>query len=166
MNVKKTLNIKMDNSLIIQPNLEGAFVVGLIRNFSPKTKPKKIFAASVNGFSASAFHRYCDVIAPTLIVAKTSIGVLGGINTLTWEPTGEKYGGSNLIFFAKTQKIYHHDGTGLSIVCKPDSGPIFGIGADLYFSEDLRKGFSASGNYRQNEAKINFNVLEFEVFAL
>lgn len=59
----------------------------------PKQNWRLIFRASANGFSASAFHRYCDGVAPAFVIAQSSRGeISGGFTDVPWAKTNRKGG--------------------------------------------------------------------------
>lgn len=52
-----------------------------------------VFRASANGFSASAFHRYCDGVAPVFVIAQSARGeISGGFSDVPWAKTNRKGG--------------------------------------------------------------------------
>lgn len=59
----------------------------------PKQNWRLVFRASANGFSASAFHRYCDGVAPAFVIAQSSRGeISGGFTDVPWAKTNRKGG--------------------------------------------------------------------------
>lgn len=59
----------------------------------PKQNWRLIFRASANGFSANAFHRYCDGVAPAFVIAQSSRGeISGGFTDVPWAKTNRKGG--------------------------------------------------------------------------
>lgn len=59
----------------------------------PKQNWRLIFRASANGFSASAFHRYCDGVAPVFVIAQSARGeISGGFSDVPWAKTNRKGG--------------------------------------------------------------------------
>lgn len=59
----------------------------------PKQNWRLVFRASANGFSASAFHRYCDSIAPVIVIAQSNRGeISGGFTDVPWAKTNRKGG--------------------------------------------------------------------------
>lgn len=143
-------------------------VKDLCHNFKEPFELHLLFRASEHGFSAYRFHYYCDLKGPTLILAQTNIGIVGGITPISWDSySSSRNGGKdNVIFFLKEKRIYRLSEEGQAIVCNGDNGPIFGTGADLYFSSDLRQGFSSPGNYILEGSKISFTVTELEVYQI
>lgn len=52
-----------------------------------------VFRASANGFLASAFHRYCDGVAPVFVIAQSVRGeISGGFSDVPWAKTNRKGG--------------------------------------------------------------------------
>lgn len=59
----------------------------------PKQNWRLVFRASANGFSASAFHRYCDGVAPVIVIAQSERGeISGGFTDVPWAKTNRKGG--------------------------------------------------------------------------
>lgn len=59
----------------------------------PKQNWRLVFRASANGFSASAFHRYCDGVAPVIVIAQSDRGeISGGLTDVPWAKTNRKGG--------------------------------------------------------------------------
>lgn len=59
----------------------------------PKQNWRLVFRASANGFSASAFHRYCDGVAPVFVIAQSARGeISGGFSDVPWAKTNRKGG--------------------------------------------------------------------------
>lgn len=59
----------------------------------PKQNWRLVFRASANGFSASAFHRYCDNVAPVYVIAQSARGeISGGFTDVPWAKTNRKGG--------------------------------------------------------------------------
>lgn len=60
---------------------------------APKQNWRLVFRASTHGFSASAFHRYCDGVAPVYVIAQGSSGeISGGFSDVAWAKTNRKGG--------------------------------------------------------------------------
>lgn len=52
-----------------------------------------VFRASAHGFSASAFHRHCDGLAPLFVIAQGAQGeISGGFTDVAWTKTNRKGG--------------------------------------------------------------------------
>lgn len=59
----------------------------------PKQNWRLVFRASMNSFSAVAFHRYCDGVAPVFVIAQGSRGeISGGFSDVAWAKTNRKGG--------------------------------------------------------------------------
>lgn len=59
----------------------------------PKQNWRLIFRASANAFSAAAFHRFCDGVAPIFLIAQSSNGhISGGFTDVPWAKTNRKGG--------------------------------------------------------------------------
>lgn len=60
---------------------------------SPKQSWRLLFRASANSFSAAAFHRCCDGVAPVFVIAQSSNGdISGGFTDVPWAKTNRKGG--------------------------------------------------------------------------
>lgn len=59
----------------------------------PKQNWRLAFRASTHGFSAANFHRHCDGVAPTYVIALGSRGeISGGFSDVPWAKTNRKGG--------------------------------------------------------------------------
>lgn len=78
--------ILKNEKLHFQATLNGWYGV-------PKQNWRLIYRASSHGFSAANFHRYCDGIAPTFVVALGAHGeISGGFSDVAWAKTRAKGG--------------------------------------------------------------------------
>lgn len=60
---------------------------------SPKQMWKLNFRASAHGFSAVSFHRHCDGVAPTMVIALGARGeISGGYSDVPWAKNSRKGG--------------------------------------------------------------------------
>ncbi|KAF7271972.1 hypothetical protein GWI33_015208 [Rhynchophorus ferrugineus] len=145
-----------------------------------------IYRASSHGYSASAFHRLCDGISPTYVIVLGTRGeICGGFSDAAWgRPMGKSYYVAADRAFLFT--LYNHQDlppTQFHLVKKPyaicyhpDSGPIFGAGADLLISSNCNSNMDSYSNlphtYDGDGASpsilmgdYNFAVADYEVFA-
>lgn len=59
----------------------------------PKQNWRLVFRASMNAFSAAAFHRFCDGVAPVFVIVQGSRGEInGGFSDVAWAKTNRKGG--------------------------------------------------------------------------
>lgn len=49
-----------------------------------KLKVKKLYQASINGYSSSSFHKFCDNIPQTICIIKANGYIFGGYNPVIW----------------------------------------------------------------------------------
>ncbi|KAJ3661928.1 hypothetical protein Zmor_006301 [Zophobas morio] len=152
---------------------------------NPKQSWRLTFRASSHGYSASAFHRHCDGISPTYVIVLGPRGeICGGFSDAAWgRPPGKSHYVASERAFLFTL-CNHHDlpPTQFHLVKKPfaicyhpDSGPIFGAGADLLISNNCNNNMDSYSNmphsYDGDGASpavlmgdYNFTVTDYEVF--
>lgn len=87
----------------------------------PKQNWRLIFRASANAFSAAAFHRFCDGIAPVFVIAQAVNGYIsGGFTDVPWAKTNRKGGyihsDRSFLFSLSTEQV---PPTKFDIVKKP-----------------------------------------------
>ena len=95
-------------------------------------KPKKLqllFRASEHQFKAKAFHKHCDGIANTFVIARTDFGkTIAGFTCHKWESTNKSVNGEAegtfLLQINLLQKMVHQNGG--VIGCFAHFGPMFG----------------------------------------
>lgn len=79
-------SILRNDKLHLQTTLNAWFGV-------PKQNWRLVFRASANNFSSSAFHRYCDGVAPVFVIAQSARGdISGGFSDVPWAKTNRKGG--------------------------------------------------------------------------
>ncbi|XP_034937407.1 uncharacterized protein [Chelonus insularis] len=153
----------------------------------PKQNWRLIYRASSNGYSAAAFHRHCDGIAPTYTIALGTRGeICGGFSDVAWDKTSAKglYISSEKAFLFTLTNNQDVPPTKYDLIKKPfaicyhpDIGPIFGAGADLFISNNCNVNMDSYSNlphsYDGENASCtilmgdyHFTVLDYEVFTL
>ncbi|KAK6632529.1 hypothetical protein RUM43_013297 [Polyplax serrata] len=153
----------------------------------PKQSWRLHYRASTHGFSAEAFHRHCDGIAPLFVIALGTRGdICGGFTDVAWNKTSSKghYIPSDKAFLFSLVNSMNYPPMKFNIIKKPfaicyhkDCGPIFGAGADLLISNncDMNKdsysnlphsydGENASTSVLMSD--YSFTVVDYEVFTL
>lgn len=86
MNMFHASNILKNDKLQLQGTLNAWYG-------APKQNWRLVFRASTHGFSAGAFHRYCDGVAPVYVIAQGSGGeISGGFSDVAWAKTNRKGG--------------------------------------------------------------------------
>ncbi|KAK6631038.1 hypothetical protein RUM44_003210 [Polyplax serrata] len=153
----------------------------------PKQSWRLHYRASTHGFSAEAFHRHCDGIAPLFVIALGTRGdICGGFTDVAWSKTSSKghYIPSDKAFLFSLVNSMNYPPMKFNIIKKPfaicyhkDCGPIFGAGADLLISNncDMNKdsysnlphsydGENASTSVLMSD--YSFTVVDYEVFTL
>nr|CAI5821948.1 unnamed protein product [Callosobruchus analis] len=144
-----------------------------------------LFRASSHGYSGTAFHRHCDGIAPTYVIVLGVRGeICGGFSDTAWERSSGKshYAASERAFLFTLCNHQNLPPTQFHIIKKPfaicyhpDSGPIFGAGADLLISNNCNSNMDSYSNlphtYDGEGASpsvlmgdYNFTVADYEVF--
>nr|XP_022903631.1 uncharacterized protein LOC111415957 [Onthophagus taurus]XP_022903632.1 uncharacterized protein LOC111415957 [Onthophagus taurus] len=146
-----------------------------------------LYRASSHGFSATAFHRHCDGIAPLYVIVLGTRGeICGGFSDVAFKrPQGKTHYLASDKAFLFT--IYNHQNvppTQFHIVKKtfaicynPESGPVFGAGADLFISSNCNTNIESYSNlphtYDGDAAspavlmgEYHFAVADYEVFTI
>ncbi|XP_059608145.1 uncharacterized protein LOC132255985 [Phlebotomus argentipes] len=150
----------------------------------PKQMWKLAFRASEHAFSAVSFHRYCDGVAPTMVIALGARGeISGGFSDVPWAKNSRKGGyiHSEKAFlfalaggpepplkFGIVKKPY-------AICYHPDCGPIFGAGADLLISNSCSSNMDSYSNLPHSYdgpgascssmfGDYNFTIVDYEVY--
>lgn len=86
MNMFHASNILKNDKLHLQGTLNAWYGAA-------KQNWRLVFRASSHGFSAAAFHRYCDGVAPVYVIAQGSGGeISGGFSDVAWAKTNRKGG--------------------------------------------------------------------------
>ncbi|XP_044735240.1 uncharacterized protein LOC123297581 [Chrysoperla carnea] len=152
----------------------------------PRQSWRLVYRASSHGYSAAAFHRHCDGVAPTYVICLGGRGdVCGGFSDAAWgRPTSGKsyYTAAEKAFLFTLhnhQELpptqFHLYKKPFAICYHPDSGPIFGAGADLLISSNCNTNMESYSNlphsYEGEGASpaalmgdYNFSVTDYEVF--
>jgi hypothetical protein len=141
-----------------------------------------IFKASDDGRTPQAFHKACDGVANTLVVAHVGNHTFGGYTDALWssERIGtQKESKNSFLFSMNSRKKFYikPDHTRNAIYCRQNCGPVFGKGGlDLficngpfsnngggpcsYESETQSFGFTSGEKYEE------FEIDDFEVYAV
>ena len=99
------------------------------------TNGKLLYRASIDGFSAQAFHVKCDYKANTITIIKNNFNyVFGGYASQSWKSTGPYVDDKNAFVFSlrrngesKNEK-FMVDNSSFALQMDPSYGPIFGYG--------------------------------------
>uniref|UniRef100_A0A0P4WD62 TLDc domain-containing protein n=2 Tax=Scylla olivacea TaxID=85551 RepID=A0A0P4WD62_SCYOL len=145
-----------------------------------------VYRASTHGYSADAFHRHCDGVAPTYTIVMGQHGeICGGFSDVPWGKTTMKgrYVASDKAFLFTLVNNQDIPPTKFPVIKKmfaicyhPDCGPIFGAGADLFIAGNCNQNLESYSNlphsYDGENASCNtlmsdynFTVLDYEVFS-
>lgn len=150
------------------------------RLFSQPYSLELIYKASESDKSPQAFHKACDGIPHTLVVAKVGDFSFGGYTDAIWssERVGsQKESKASFLFSVNTRKKFwvKADQTKNAIYCRHNCGPVFGKGGlDLficngsfnnngsspcsYEAEGVSFGFTSTEKYQE------FEVDDYEVY--
>ncbi|XP_076173376.1 BTB/POZ domain-containing protein 9 isoform X1 [Ptiloglossa arizonensis] len=152
---------------------------------SPKQSWRLVYRASSHGYSATSFHRHCDGVCPTYVIALGTRGeICGGFSDAPWGKTNAKghYIFSEKAFLFTLTNNQDVPPTKYDIVKRPfaicyhpDIGPIFGAGADLLISSNCNVNMesysnlphSYDGEHASNTVLMgdyHFPVVDYEVF--
>ncbi|XP_043284544.1 serine-enriched protein [Venturia canescens] len=152
---------------------------------SAKQSWRLVYRASSHGYSAVAFHRHCDGVSPTYVIALGARGeICGGFSDAPWGKTSAKghYISSEKAFLFTLTNNQDVPPTKYDIVKKPfaicyhpDIGPIFGAGADLLIANNCNVNMESYSNlphsYDGEHASssvlmgdYHFSVIDYEVF--
>ncbi|KAH8327907.1 hypothetical protein KR067_001501 [Drosophila pandora] len=153
----------------------------------PKQSWRLVFRASTHGYDSGTFHRYCDGVAPCMVIGLGSHGeISGGFTDVAWAKTSRKggYVHSERAFLFALNPANGEPPTKFDIVKKPyaicyhpDCGPIFGAGADLLISSNCNTNMDSYSNLPHsydgtNAAHLtlfgdyNFTISDYEVYTL
>lgn len=144
-----------------------------------------IYRASTHGYSAEAFHRHCDGIAPTFTIVLGQNGeICGGFSDVPWGKATMKgqYISSDKAFLFTLVNNQDIEPTKFPVIKKmfaicyhPDCGPIFGAGADLFIASNCNQNMESYSNLPHSYdgensscntlmSDYNFTVVDYEVF--
>lgn len=114
---------------------------------------KKLYCASLDGESASDFHRNCDDKLKTLVLIKTPDNRrFGGYTQVNWK-SGDNYDVNTFLFSLDLLKVYPRKENGYTILFYEDTGPVFGGSNEIYIGG---KCISTKSFSIKNESK-NFD---------
>ncbi|XP_037899848.1 uncharacterized protein LOC119644376, partial [Glossina fuscipes] len=162
---------------------------GVLNNWYGVTKQiwRLLYRASTHGFSPTAFHRYCDGVAPCFVICLGSHAeISGGFTDVAWSKTSRKgvYIHSERAFLFTLSNNISETPLKFDIVKKPyaicyhpDCGPIFGAGADLLIANNcnttkdsysnLPHSYDGPGaSYESLFGDYNFTITDYEVYTL
>ncbi|XP_061393009.1 uncharacterized protein LOC133328457 [Musca vetustissima] len=152
---------------------------------APKQSWRLLYRASTHGFNSNAFHRYCDGVAPCMVICLGSHGeISGGFTDVAWAKTSRKgvYIHSERAFLFALNPGGSEQPLKFDIVKKPyaicyhpDCGPIFGAGADLLIANNCNSNKDSysnlphsydgpSASYETLFGDYNFTIADYEVF--
>ena len=175
-NVPENAYSLLNDSLIISKKEE----IDLLNSWiSPGNRKeyKLIYSASKNGDKVTDFHKYCDNIAPTLILGKTPKGyIFGGFTNVTWNYNkDENLYDSDAFVFSLNQKKKFHTMDKYNAIRKVEGYcTIFGNGSNslqienniLSCSTHWSNPNSSYGDNLNLTENQEFSVVEFEVFCI
>eukprot|EP00013_Stygamoeba_regulata_P025303 CAMPEP_0177651930 /NCGR_PEP_ID=MMETSP0447-20121125/12828_1 /TAXON_ID=0 /ORGANISM="Stygamoeba regulata, Strain BSH-02190019" /LENGTH=430 /DNA_ID=CAMNT_0019155079 /DNA_START=91 /DNA_END=1383 /DNA_ORIENTATION=- len=135
----------------------------LLSRFYGDTKMRWVlcYKASRDGFRAADFHRKCDKVGPTIAVIQSKEGgyLFGGYTSLSWKSSQRQPKDPHAFVFSLTNpsnQPVKMDKPGPQsekfIVDRPDYGPTYGGGHDLYIADN-------SNTNNQSHANIGHSFL-------
>uniref|UniRef100_A0A1A9WRK8 TLDc domain-containing protein n=1 Tax=Glossina brevipalpis TaxID=37001 RepID=A0A1A9WRK8_9MUSC len=162
---------------------------GVLNNWYGVTKQiwRLLYRASTHGFSPTAFHRYCDGVAPCFVICLgLHSEISGGFTDVAWSKTSRKgvYIHSERAFLFTISNKISETPLKFDVVKKPyaicyhpDCGPIFGAGADLLIANNcnttkdsysnLPHSYDGPGaSYESLFGDYNFTITDYEVYTL
>ncbi|KAJ0178557.1 hypothetical protein K1T71_006380 [Dendrolimus kikuchii] len=121
---------------------------------SPKQCWQLVFRASTHGFSAQAFHKHCDGVAPLLLLVQLSRGeVIGGYSETAWSAGAAGAAGGYipaerafLFALGEPPARYTLLKKAFALCYHTDCGPIFGAGADLLIASNCNTNSDSYSN--------------------
>jgi len=134
-----------------------------------------LYVASRDGAKASDFHSACDNKGPTVVIVKTTTGVVfGGYTDVTWDSKSSYARSTNSFLFQIRPKVFKcpiKNYPQYAVYRMVNYGPTFGGGHDIYINNSP---FSNKGNYvnihsytckgqHLNEGKRPFQVKQYVV---
>lgn len=166
----KILNNKKELDLLIYPiqSKENKKV----KNF------KKLYCASIDGESATDFHKNCDGKFNTLVLIQTpDERRFGGFTHENWK-SGSNYEPNTFLFSLDLLKIYPRKENGYSILFYSSTGPVFGgdneirlgdkcLSTKSFSIKNTSKNFDFYGiknpfcNYKDDE---KIQIIDYEVY--
>ncbi|XP_023294242.2 uncharacterized protein LOC111677371 [Lucilia cuprina] len=202
MGVGGSFSAKIDGDKRLQPRLTINMFPGsqILRNDKlhlqsvlnnwygcSKQSWRLLYRASTHGFSSTAFHRYCDGVAPCFVICLGSHGeISGGFTDVAWAKTSRKgvYIHSERAFLFALNAGVSESPLKFDIVKKPyaicyhpDCGPIFGAGADLLIANNCNTNKDSYSNlphsydgpnasYETLFGDYNFTISDYEVYTV
>ena len=151
LNFKKEIEnekIIIDSNIINNNNDYKRYLKNWI-NPNQIIKTQLLMRLSRDGDSIETFHKLCDNISPTLVLAESLNGnKFGGYTTCIWDKNGgDKKDDKTFLFSLTKNKIFKKkDINQRDIYCGNSYGPDFG-GNDFYFHPTLKKCTSYSPYY-------------------
>jgi len=150
------------------------------RLFNQAYSLELIYKASESDKTPQAFHKACDGIAHTVVVARVGDFVFGGYTDAIWSSErigAQKESKSSFLFSVNNRKKYYikSDQVKNAIYCRHNCGPVFGKGGlDLFIcngsfanngsSPCSYETESQSFGFINNEKYQEFEVDDYDVF--
>ena len=107
--------------------------ISLLQQWTGKPIGKLCYKGTRNNLDVTAFHKNCDNVGPTLVLAKTETKeVLGGYTSVSWNDNKDKADTTAFIFNLSKKNKFNVKNLALSITTGIDILPTFG--KDLSFS--------------------------------
>ena len=149
------------STILTTSTLQG----GAAALFTPTTR---LFRASVNGYTASAFHNTCNGQAPLFFVFKANTGYIATAYTTVAYNSISNYGSSTTNYLnnlwngssISTTKYFSTIYPQYAIYDNPNYGPTFGGGHDMYIPNncDVNTGYTYAFAYASPGAPTSSSV--------
>ena len=148
---------------------------------TPRLSLILLWKGTVDGFSASTFHKKCDNQGTTVTVVLSEFHyIFGGFTTKSWAGNGAYVYDPKAFIFSLTHmaKFNKQKSESHSIYCGPSYGPIFGGGNDIIIYDNCNSSSNYScGDYTydlpqgvDNKTYLagakNFKVKDIEVYSV
>ena len=141
---------------------------------------KMLYSAKINGDKSQKFHEFCDNHHNTLLIIKTTKGIIfGGFAAKTWNSyeLGRKKDMKSFLFSINNKKIYNPKPSKYHLFCSDNDGPCFYAFSieNLFFQKEVG-GFcdeiykcnfdSFENDYELNNREKTFKIDELEMFEI
>ena len=153
--IKTSLNIPrpfyQNSDIIKEDEME---TIGYQINPQKKIKLTLLYSGKEHGFTSNVFHRKCDGKAPTLMLAKSHLGLtFGAFTKIPWDSSEHHKNDKNAFLFSLTNKFTfdRKNGSGFDVYCMPNKGPTFGPGPDLHFADKCSENFDSFSKLKYSD---------------
>ncbi|KAK8797553.1 hypothetical protein WA158_005899 [Blastocystis sp. Blastoise] len=152
-NMMGNLTVFIDSKVIEKK----CFETPLVNWLGKEKKWKLLFRASEHNYLTSEFHKYCDNKGETVTIIKhigknNHINIFGGYTDQNWDCSDHNKPYSKEFLFTlsnehgipPTKYDYVNNDKRYAILCSSSSGPTFGLGCDIYISDECHSNTNSS----------------------